>query len=438
MNKFTLLISFFILCFGSKVLAKECFPDGKPIAQWFKENRRIDISILGKVYRITDYGVSGDSTLLQTDKIQAVIDRAAEAGGGVIVIPRGVFLSSSLFFKQDVHLHLEEGAVLKGSDDISDYPVIETRMEGQTLKYFPALVNADSVDGFTISGKGTLDGNGLRYWKSFWQRRKVNHKCTNMEELRPRVIYISRSNHVQIEGIHVKNSPFWSTHYYKCNWLKLIDLHITSPENPVKAPSTDAIDLDVCDNVLVKGCYLSVNDDAIALKGGKGPWADQDANNGGNSDILIEDCTFGFSHSMLTCGSETIHNRNILLRRCMVDGPKCLLNLKMRPDTPQHNEYIRIEDVKGKGVRFLQVAPWRQFFDLKGHKDLPMATCEHVTIRNVDANCQKFFAVSKSEQYVLRDFIFENLHIEAADGAMNPNIIERFTMKDVMVNGKRL
>ena len=108
-----------------------------------------------------------------------------KSGGGVIVIPKGTYLSGALFFKPKTHLHLEEGAVLKGSDDISNFPIIDTRMEGQSLKYFAALVNADKVDGFTLSGKGTIDGNGLRYWKSFWLRRKVNPQCTNMDELRP-------------------------------------------------------------------------------------------------------------------------------------------------------------------------------------------------------------------------------------------------------------
>lgn len=88
--------------------------------------------------------------------------------------------------------------------------------------------------------------------------------------------------------------------------------------------------------MLVKGCYMSVNDDAIALKGGKGPWADQDkVNNGSNLNIIIEDCVWGFCHSALTCGSESIHNRNVLVRRCTVEHAQRLLWLKMRPDTPQ-------------------------------------------------------------------------------------------------------
>ena len=73
------------------------------------------------------------------------------------------------------------------------------------------------------------------------------------------------------------------------------------------------------------------------------PWADQDPDNGGNCDIIIEDCTFGFCHGVLTCGSESIYNHNIILRRCNLDQAKRLLWLKMRPDTPQQYKYILVE-----------------------------------------------------------------------------------------------
>ena len=126
------------------------FPDGTPIPAWFNDTAKVDVSQLGKRYVITDYGVKRDSNLVQTEQIQAVIDRAAKDGGGVVVIPEGVYLSGSLFFKQGVNLLVEEQGVLKGSDRIRDFKLVTTRMEGQTLKYFAALVNADGVDGFTI------------------------------------------------------------------------------------------------------------------------------------------------------------------------------------------------------------------------------------------------------------------------------------------------
>lgn len=403
-----------IMLFSSSgVKSQDLFPDGTRIPEWFKENKPTDINTLGKKYILTDFGVENDSTILQTKKIQAIIDQAAKSGGGVIIVPKGTFLISSIFFKQGTHLHLEKGAVLKGSDDISNYPVMKTRMEGQTVNYFPALINADGLDGFTISGIGTLNGNGLRFWKAFWKRREWNPKCTNMDEMRPRIIYISNSKNIQIEDITVKNSPFWSTHYYKCEFVKLLHLTILAPKEPVKAPSTDAVDIDACKNFLIKNCYLSVNDDAIALKGGKGPNADKDAQNGENRNIIIEDNSFGFCHSVLTCGSESIHNYNIVLRNSKVKDASRLLHLKMRPDTPQHYEYITVENITGNVKTFLYVKPWNQFFDLKGEVGPKMSHAHNILLKNINISCETAFSVDPSDQYQLSDFTFENLTIKA-------------------------
>lgn len=423
------------------VFASEIFPDGTPIPEWFREHRVVSVKELGKQYCITNYGVQNDSTILQTERIQAVIDKAAQEGGGVICIPKGTFLSGSLFFRPRTHLYLEKGATLKGSDDISHFDVIDTRLEGQNLTYFAALVNVIGVDGFTLSGEGKINGNGLRFWKSFWLRRQVNPQCTNLEELRPRLIYIADSKNVQLSGVRLENSPFWTTHLYRCENVKLLNLSIFAPHSPVKAPSSDAIDIDVCKNVLVKGCYMSVNDDAIALKGGKGPWADQDkVNNGSNLNIIIEDCVWGFCHSALTCGSESIHNRNILVRRCRVEHAQRLLWLKMRPDTLQNYEYIQLEDITGSAINFLFAQPWTQFFDLKDRKDVPYSYSSHVTMRNIQLDCDVLFAVKKDEtQYKLSDFLFENLKITARkSGEICKDYIHNLQIRNVTVNGVHL
>lgn len=433
------LVLLFIMLFSMQLKGQDLFPDGTPVPGWFRQTVPTDINKLGKKYRITDYGVGRDSNLVQTKKIQTIIDKAAANGGGVIIVPKGVFLSGSLFFKPRTHLHLEEGAMLKGSDDISNFEIKETRMEGQTLKYFTALVNADKVNGFTISGKGTLNGNGLRYWRSFWLRREFNPKCTNMDEMRPRLLYVSNSKDVQVSGIRLINSPFWTSHYYKCENLKLLDLYIYAPHAPVKAPSSDAIDLDACKNVLVKNCYMSVNDDAIALKGGKGPFADKDPNNGGNYNVIIEDCTFGFCHSALTCGSESVHNRNIILRRIKIEHAQRMLWLKMRPDTPQHYEYITVEEISGFATNMLFIQPWTQFFDLKGEKEVRTTNAHHITLKNIKLNCDVVFNVTQSDQYTLSDFTFTGLDVKATKHpAIYKEYVSNFTLENVTVNGKKL
>ncbi len=437
--------------FGKKVM-KDLWPDGTEISTWFKDTASVKIANLGKQYRITDYGVVNDGRV-HTSEFQALIDKVAKEGGGVIVVPEGTYITGALFFKQGVHLHIYDGGTILGSENPSDYPILKTRIEGETCLYYSALINADGLDGFTISGKGTIDGNGYTYWKHFWERRAWNPKCTNKDEQRPRLVYVSNSKNIQIDGVKLQNSAFWTTHIYNSENVKLLRLHIYSPAKPVKAPSTDAIDLDVVKNILVKNCYMSVNDDAVAIKGGKGPYADYFKNkysdidikkfpemvgDGGNENIIIEDCEYGFCHGCLTLGSESVYDHNIILRRIKVNEANNLLWLKMRPDTPQRYEYVTVEDIQGNGKNFILVAPWTQFYDLKGRKSTPMSYSDHITMRNITFDCDVFFNVKPQEdQYHLSNFTFENLSIIGKNIEFNSDCVENFTIKNVKAEKKQ-
>jgi len=414
------------------------FPDGTKIPDWFSDSSKVSLKNLGKQFVITQHGALMDSTSVQTAAIQKIIDQANRQGGGVIVIPKGTFLSGALFFKPKTHLYVSEGAVLKGSDRIADYPIMPSRMEGQSLDYFPALVNAYGVNGFTISGKGTIDGNGLNYWKAFWQRRKENPNCTNLEVSRPRLVFIWKSDDVQVQDVRLQNSGFWTSHYYQCDNIKILNVRITAPHEPIKAPSTDAIDLDVCNNVLIKGCYLAVNDDAIALKGGKGPYADTEPGNGANTNVIIEDCDFGFCHAALTCGSEAIHNKNIVMRNCHITKAMRVLWLKMRPDTPQKYEFVSVENIDGYAYSLIYVKPWKQFFDLKGRKDVPLSYCDNISLKNIKLKCEVFFDVSPGEYDKLSKFKFENLNIVAKNATYDKTVVQDFKLSNVKVNDKMI
>ncbi len=418
--------------------SKELFPDGSIIPNWFLDKSKIKLSQLGKQFVISDFGAVNDSMILQTVAIQRTIDEAARQGGGVVVVPKGTYLSGALFFQPKTHLYIAEDAVLKGSDDISNYPKMPSRMEGQNLDYFPALVNAYGVDGFSISGKGIINGNGQKYWEAFWTRRKENRNCTNLEVSRPRLLFIWNCKNVQIQDVKLHNSGFWTSHYYKCSNVKILDLHIFSPHTTLKAPSSDAIDVDACSNVLISGCYMSVNDDAIALKGGKGPWADKDPNNGENTNVLIENCEFGFCHSALTCGSEAIHNKNVLMRNCHINEAMRVLWLKMRPDTPQKYEYISVENITGEANSLIFIKPWTQFFDLQGRKDSPLSYSENITLKKITMKCKVFFDVAVGENNRLKNFTFEDLQIEASNSSFDKGLVDGVKLKNVIVNNKSI
>ena len=122
MRKIFLLLFSMVLISGSAKVKKkvvvETWPDNTLMDAWFKDTTKVDVATLGRQYVITDYGVKNDSNIVQTSAIQAVIDRAAQEGGGVVVIPEGTFLTGGLFFKQGTHLHVI--GRLKGSERIME------------------------------------------------------------------------------------------------------------------------------------------------------------------------------------------------------------------------------------------------------------------------------------------------------------------------------
>lgn len=413
------------------------WPDGSKMDTWFQDTTRVDVNTLGRRYVVTDYQVGLDSTVVQTRALQQVIDRCHREGGGVVVVPRGTFLTGALFLKDGVNLMVEKGGKLKGSDRIGDYPLMKTRIEGETCTYYPAIINADSVSNIVLCGEGTIDGNGARFWEDFWLRRKWNPKCTNKDSQRPRLVYISHSNNVTLQDLHLQNSPFWTNHVYKSDHIRFLRLSIYAPTSGLRAPSSDAIDLDVCSDVLVYGCYMNVNDDAVVLKGGKGTWADKNPDNGANERILIDRCHYNTVHGCLTLGSESLHDRNVILRNCVADNAQRVLWLKMRPDTPQHYEYVTVENMKGRAKSFIVVRPWTQFFKQEKRDDMPKSVCNDITLRGIEMTCQNFFDVGKSDKYDLHDFTFEDIDVKDEKQAFNKETITNTKVKNVKINGVR-
>jgi polygalacturonase len=418
-----------------------------------------------KHFPISDFGAVADGKTINTAAIQKAIDQAAAAGGGVVEIPAGNWRSGSIFLKAGVDLNLAENAVLLGSTNIEDYPKRETRIEGHFEPWRMALVNAQQMDRVRIGGKGVLDGNGITFWAQFWQRRRENPKCTNLEVERPRLMFIDRCKDVRIEGISLRYSGFWNLHVYRCSGVVIEGLTITSPtrhtqhrnymtaeilkgmekdaitrNQPLKdnilGPSTDGIDIDSSQKVTVRKCYISVNDDNIALKGSKGPLAGDDKDSPPVEDILIEDCEFGDGNGMVTCGSEATLVRNVTVRNCVISGDATMLTLKLRPDTPQHYENILIDGIKlgGGAGRVLNVAPWTQFFDLKGHAP-PTRTVNNITLRNISGEFYTLGTLRGNPGDTLRDITFENIDIKLTEPRFEPRGVKNLTAKNVMLNG---
>jgi alpha-L-rhamnosidase len=391
-------------------------------------------------YLITDYGAIADGATLNTAAIQKAVDAAAAAGGGVAEIPKGRFLSGSIFLKKGVDLRLDDGAVLLGSQNIDDYPKEQTRIEGHFQAWRVALVNAQGMDHVRIGGSGQLNGNGAPFWAQFRARIRADRTTTNLDVERPRLVFIDRCADVRVEGISLQDSGFWNLHLYHCSDVAITGVRINAPDrtqgNPIGSPSTDGIDVDSCQNVTIRGCNISDGDDDIALKGSKGPLADKDADSPPDENILIEDCEFGNGSGVLTCGSEATIVRNVTVRNCRILGHGSVLTLKLRQDTPQHYTDITIDGITAVGAgRLLNVSPWMQYFDLQGQLP-PTRVVDRIVIRNVKGTFNQVGSLRGTAGDSIGGISLENIDVTVANPSLNLGPVKNLTLKNVVVNGR--
>jgi polygalacturonase len=253
--------------------------------------------------------------VLSTSQIQAAFDAASEARG-TVVIPAGTFLAGTINMK-GASLYLEKGAVLKGSPDIKDYPFygfMHNEM-GETL----SLLYCQDCEGVTISGEGTIDLNGNKFY-DFTKRalphnsrvpltQKQIEECTVYHEKRPNQPLLFR--HVQrivIKGIRIINAPCWTMSFIECQDVKVLDLTV---DNDLSIPNNDGMHFVSCKDVIVRGCNISTGDDCIAMTGIT-DW------NKPTERVVISDCIMRSCSKALSIGYMHSIIRDVTISNCIV------------------------------------------------------------------------------------------------------------------------
>jgi polygalacturonase len=260
-----------------------------------------------KIFSANDYGAKPDSTTLNTTTIQKAIDAAAKESGTVTLKP-GTYLTGSLFLKSGVTLNLPEGVTLIGSQKLEDYPELPTRIAGIEMTWPAALINVRDQHYVTITGKGTIDGDGPVWWKSYWDLRATYEPkglrwASDYDARRPRLILFQNSSDVHLTGgITLKRSGFWTVQILYSSNVILDGVIIRNNEGG-KGPSTDGIDIDSSHNILVQHADIDVNDDALCLKAGRD--SDGLRVNRPTENVVIRDSIIRHGAAAVTIGSET-------------------------------------------------------------------------------------------------------------------------------------
>lgn len=216
------------------------------------------------------FGAVGDGVANSTKAIQKAIDSCAKAGGGVVTFQPGAYVTGALFLKSNVHLHINQGVTLLGSQNDADYPSIWTRVAGIEMKWPAALINVNNQKNVKISGGGAIDGRGKKWWERYWLMRadyqlRGLRWAADYDAERVRLMVIWKSEDVTIENLHLKRSGFWTVQVVYSNHVTVDGIKITDNAGP----STDGVVIDSSRYVLVQNCDIDNNDDDICLKAGR-------------------------------------------------------------------------------------------------------------------------------------------------------------------------
>ncbi|MBQ7265648.1 MAG: glycoside hydrolase family 28 protein [Firmicutes bacterium] len=368
------------------------------------------------MYNILDFGAVKDGKTLCTKAINEALEKCSLEGGGKVYVPAGTFLTGPIYLKSNTELHLEAGATLLFTDDITQYEVVDSRWEGVLRKCYASLINAYNEENISLTGRGTLDGQGEFWWKLF--RNKEN------EYPRPKMIAPYECKNVLIRDLTLKNSPSWTINTILCDNITIDNITI---KNPYDSPNTDGIDPESCSNIHISNCHIDVGDDCIAIKAGTEDTEERVA----CKNIVIENCTMVHGHGGVVLGSEMSGSIvNVAINNCVFENTDRGIRLKSRRYRGGVVEDIRVNNVIMENVLCPFIANLYYMWGPRGQdpdvcdknpapvtKDTPAFRRLHfsnMTCKNVNASAGFFYGLA--EMYV-EDCTFENIYISISDNA---------------------
>ncbi|TXK49349.1 glycoside hydrolase family 28 protein [Pontibacter qinzhouensis] len=402
-----------------------------------------------QVYDVKRFGAVGDSVTVNTAAIQRAIDACFQNGGGTVLVADGVFSSGALFLKENVHLQVEKGAKLRGVAGLENYPELEnTRIAGIEMKWPSAFINAIDTKNVKIFGEGTIDGSGYYWWEHYWTKRDSLSK-TELRGIidwhvpRPRLVLFHNVSESELQSINLINAGFWTVQICYSNAIKITDVNIFNPvlEKGKRAASTDGIDVDSSQDVFIRNCSVSVDDDCIAVKSGRG--SDGLRVNIPSENVLIENCFFGTGHGGVSIGTETAGGvKNVLVRNCKSDGNVAPIKFKPRPGRGGVIENITHEgwEIKNAGTvidyALIDITA-EDYIDEWQNIRVPFEKANpvyrNITIRNVNATGSgKAISFLGWPLVHAENVILENIKIQAEKGARF-QYIDNLLLKNVKI-----
>ena len=427
--------------------------DGLPV--WVKDVGARKAPGKTELFLVDSFGAKGDGTTNSTAAIQKAIDACSSSGGGSVTFKPGKYVTGALFLKSNVNLKIDREVTLLGSQDDADYPSIFTRVAGIEMKWPAGLINVNDQKNVKISGGGTIDGQGRKWWERYWTLRlKYEPRglrwASDYDAERVRLMVLWKSSDVTVENLSLKRSGFWTVQVVYSDHVTVNRIRISDNAGP----STDGVDIDSSSYVLVENTDIDNNDDDICLKAGRD--FDGLRVNRPTEYIVIRNNIARHGSGVVSFGSETSGGiRRVVVYNNRGIGTNEGIRFKSAKTRGGYVEDILIRDLKMENVPlpFTFTLNWNPSYSYatipKEIKDVPphwvtlntpvtppergIADFRNITIENVEVTgAKRIFSASGMPEKPLANVTWVNITAQGAE----PGFIEYardWTMKDVRI-----
>ncbi|MCX2453978.1 glycoside hydrolase family 28 protein [Pedobacter sp. PLR] len=413
---------------------------------------------------ILSYGAKNDGITLNTKSINSAIQAMSKKGGGVVVIPAGLWLTGPVELKSNVNLHLQKNSLLQFSKDFRQYELVKGNWEGLSQMRNQSPIWANNEVNIAITGFGIIDGAGDAWrmvkkdkltesqWKKLlasgglvsedkkiWYPSALTLKGSKMKDpgkisaektpefyesikdfLRPNLMVLYRCKQVLLEGVTFQNSPAWNLHPLMSEDITVRNVYV---KNPWYAQNGDGIDIESCKNVLIEGSTFDVGDDGICIKSGR----DAAGRERGvpTENVIIRNSTVYHAHGGFVIGSEMSGGaKNIFISDCTFIGTDIGLRFK----TTRGRGGV-VENIYAKNINMKDIAGEAILFDMY------YAAVDPVPLTGEQREAPKVELLPVTEETpVFRKFYIQNVVCDGAAKAVFVRGLPEMSISDIYLD----
>ena len=410
-------------------------------------------------FNITDFGAIADGQSLNTQAFKKAIDACHSAGGGIVLVPPGIWLTGPVEFKSNINLHVERGALIIFSRDHSEYPIIQNPISRSYMVTPPVFGFA--LENIAITGEGILDGSGETWrpvkkfkttesqWKKlveaggivsddgkmYWPTREAMEGEEYLKKLkkrggslspediepardflRPYMVVFYQCKNILFEGPTFQNSPKFVLYPTYCENMIIRNIKVF---NEWWAQNGDGIDLSGGKNILISDCLVSAGDDAICMKSSK---SKNYTEYPGLQNVVITGCVVYHGHGGFVIGSNTDGGiANIAVSNCTFITTDVGLRFKSSRGRGGLVENIYIKDIYMKDIANEAIL-FNTWYD------------------SSEKNQDKLFEVNERTP-IFQKFYIKDIFCDGADKAVSisglPEMpVREINLKDVVINSR--